>query len=227
MAEDEETCGHPTADGSPCQLPASDGDSCHLNEHGGHAAPNGRPTRLTEDLMDEICACVAEGTLVKDVWAWCDVPRSTWYKWIRKGRDDVRANGEPTTPYGRFVARLARAERKARERWHRFIRDGLVRRKEVITVGEGEDADVKVVPARLDPETREKVVGEDADVYNALKYAKARWPDEFAEKHKVEHSTDERVESFLQRLRAAANGEDAEGTKEAAVVPPGGDDDYL
>lgn len=221
MAEEEtEKCGHETADGTPCSNPATEGDNCWLAEHGGDSAPSGAPTRLTDELIDEIEELVADGTLVKDVWAWLDIPRRTWEAWRRKGKADLRENGEPTTMFGEFMWRLTRAEHKAREKWHRFVRDGLVKRKHLQPVKDpdtGEVVDVKVLPKRLDPETREEIPGEAPGVSNAMKYVKARWPDDFAEKHKVEHSADERVKSFLDRLRAAANGEDV---KDVAVVPP-------
>lgn len=57
----DDTCGHPTADGSPCQHPATDGDSCWLNEHGGDAAPSGRDFSLGEDDHDDILAAAREG----------------------------------------------------------------------------------------------------------------------------------------------------------------------
>jgi len=147
----DDTCGHPTTNGDPCQNPPTDGDTCWLDAHGGNAQPSGRPPTLDDDLITDICDLVADGTLVKDVWAWLDIPRRTWESWRRKGREDLEEKDHPTTIYGEFLWRLTRAEHKARERWHRFLRDGLVVRKGVETIGEGEDTEVKVLPKRLDP----------------------------------------------------------------------------
>lgn len=176
-----DTCGHETSHGEPCQHPATDGDSCWLDEHGGNAAPSGRPTDLTEDLIDEACDLVADGTLIKDVWAMLDIGRTTWYRWRDEGREELEEHGEPQTKKGEFWARLMRAEAKAREKWHRVVRDGLITRKEVVRNGDGEVE--TVIPKRLDPETREEIVGEAPQTSNAMKYLKARWPDEFAERH--------------------------------------------
>lgn len=57
----QETCGHPTSDGTPCQNPASDGNSCWLNEHGGNAAPSGRDFSLSEEDHDDILDAAREG----------------------------------------------------------------------------------------------------------------------------------------------------------------------
>lgn len=57
----DDTCGHPTADGTPCQNPATDGDTCWLNEHGGDADPSGRDFSLSEDDHDQLLNAARQG----------------------------------------------------------------------------------------------------------------------------------------------------------------------
>jgi len=58
----KETCGHPTADGTPCQHPATDGDSCWIPAHGGDAESHGRPAAF-DDAQTRQRVLVAVGQL--------------------------------------------------------------------------------------------------------------------------------------------------------------------
>lgn len=78
---DDDICGHPTADGSPCQNPPTDGDSCYLNEHGGDAAPSGRPTKLDEHRSD-IMGAAREGMSIQGCARVAGVAEKTIYNWI-------------------------------------------------------------------------------------------------------------------------------------------------
>lgn len=79
--EDEEVCGHPTADGSPCQNPPTDGDSCHLNEHGGDGDPSGRPTKL-EEHRDDIMSAAREGMSLQGCARVAGIAEKTLHNWI-------------------------------------------------------------------------------------------------------------------------------------------------
>jgi len=99
MTDDDNTCGHPTADGSPCQHPATDGDSCWLNEHGGDAAPSGRPSKLDE-YEDQILAGARQGMTLEGCARLAGVPEQTLHRWIngheefRESLKRARAQGE-------------------------------------------------------------------------------------------------------------------------------------
>jgi hypothetical protein len=56
----DETCGHPTADGTPCQNPASEGDSCWIDAHGGSTSV-GRDFTITEADHDAILDAARDG----------------------------------------------------------------------------------------------------------------------------------------------------------------------
>jgi len=78
---DDDICGHPTADGSPCQNPPTDGDSCYLNEHGGDAAPSGRPTKLDEHRSD-IMSAAREGMSLQGCARVAGIAEKTLHNWI-------------------------------------------------------------------------------------------------------------------------------------------------
>jgi transposase-like protein len=92
-------CGHPTASGDPCQHPATDGDSCWLNEHGGDAAPSGRPSTLDE-YEDDILRGAQQGMTLEGCARLAGVDESTLHRWIqkhdefRKSLKRARAHGE-------------------------------------------------------------------------------------------------------------------------------------
>lgn len=94
-----DTCGHPTADGGECQNPATDGDSCWLAEHGGDAAPSGRPSTL-EDHWDDIMVGAKQGMTLEGCARLAGVDESTLHRWIdkdeefRKSLKRARAQGE-------------------------------------------------------------------------------------------------------------------------------------
>jgi transposase-like protein len=81
--DDTDICGHPTASGGPCQHPATDGDSCWLNEHGGDAAPSGRPPTL-EEYEDDILRGAQQGMTLQGCARLAGVDESTLHRWIQK-----------------------------------------------------------------------------------------------------------------------------------------------
>jgi len=61
----KETCGHPTADGTPCQHPATDGDSCWIPAHGGDAESHGRPAAFDDaQTRQRVLVAVGQGLKV-------------------------------------------------------------------------------------------------------------------------------------------------------------------
>jgi hypothetical protein len=95
----EDICGAECADGSECQHPTTDGDSCWLNEHGGTAAPSGRPSKLDE-YEDDILTGARQGMTLEGCARLAGVDESTLYKWINdhqefsKSLKRARAQGE-------------------------------------------------------------------------------------------------------------------------------------
>jgi hypothetical protein len=95
----KDTCGHPTAQGTPCQHPATDGDSCWLHEHGGDANPSGRPS-LLNDHEDDVLAGARQGMTLEGCARLAGVAEKTLYAWIKKNDEfrkalkRARAHGE-------------------------------------------------------------------------------------------------------------------------------------
>lgn len=96
---DQDRCGHPTAAGGQCQNPATEGDSCWLAEHGGDAAPSGRPSTL-EDHWDDIMAGARQGMTLEGCARLAGVAEKTLHQWknehegFRKSLKRARAHGE-------------------------------------------------------------------------------------------------------------------------------------
>jgi transposase len=67
----------------------------------------GRPTKLTDELRDEIVALVEVGNFPETAAEACGVDRSTFYRWKNRGDD-----GEE--PYRDFCDAIARARAKAK-----------------------------------------------------------------------------------------------------------------
>lgn len=99
MSDEQDICGHPTADGTPCQNPATDGDSCWLNEHGGDAEPSGRPS-LLDEYEDDILTGARQGMTLEGCARLAGIDESTLHRWIkkydefRKSLKRARAHGE-------------------------------------------------------------------------------------------------------------------------------------
>jgi len=95
----KDTCGHPTAQGTPCQHPATDGTPCWLHEHGGDANPSGRPS-LLNDHEDDVLAGARQGMTLEGCARLAGVAEKTLYAWIKKNDEfrkalkRARAHGE-------------------------------------------------------------------------------------------------------------------------------------
>jgi len=99
-----DTCGHPTADGSPCQNPATDGDSCWLDEHGGSANPSGRQREAPDkSTQEQIATVIEQGGSISEACRRAGVHRETFYRWMQYGEE------EDAGPFQEFRERLVRA----------------------------------------------------------------------------------------------------------------------
>ena len=101
MSDENELCGHTTADGTPCQHPATDGDSCWIPAHGGNAENHGRPS-LLDEYEDDILTGARQGMTLEGCARLAGVAEKTLYEWInsyddfRKSLKRARAHGELT-----------------------------------------------------------------------------------------------------------------------------------
>ena len=50
----------------------------------------GRPSKLTPDLIEKICAPIAAGNYMETAAAYAGVAKDTLYAWLRKGREQKR-----------------------------------------------------------------------------------------------------------------------------------------
>jgi transposase-like protein len=100
---DKDTCGHPTADGSPCQHPATEGDSCWIPSHGGSADDHGRDPKLTKERQEAIASAIEQGASITEAARKNGIHRETFGNWMKKGQEQ----GEGI--YADFFDRLTRA----------------------------------------------------------------------------------------------------------------------
>lgn len=72
----------------------------------------GRPTKLTEALLEEILTLVEAGNYVHDAVLACGVVEKTYYNWMQRGKEDLEA--EKDTIHARFLQSATCARAKAR-----------------------------------------------------------------------------------------------------------------
>jgi hypothetical protein len=97
----DDTCGHPTGDGTPCENPATDGDHCWIPTHGDPDAenPHGRPS-LLEEYEEDILVGARQGMTLEGCARLAGIDESTLHRWINKHEDfrkslkRARAQGE-------------------------------------------------------------------------------------------------------------------------------------
>jgi len=70
----------------------------------------GRPTSLTKDKIELVCTWLHAGYFVEDAARMAKIPKSTFYNWLDKGREDIEAGEESI--YAEFLdaVEIARAE---------------------------------------------------------------------------------------------------------------------
>ena len=70
----------------------------------------GRPTSLTKDKIVLVCTWLHAGYFVEDAARMAKIPKSTFYNWLDKGREDREAGEESI--YAEFLdaVEIARAE---------------------------------------------------------------------------------------------------------------------
>jgi len=111
MSDDVETCGHPTADGSPCGNPPGENGWCWIPSHnpGDNSDNAGRPSKLTRERCDRITSSIAEGKSIVSAARMESVHPATVYAWIEKGEDHDTDPEFDVDPYGYFHERFVRA----------------------------------------------------------------------------------------------------------------------
>jgi len=115
-----DTCGHPTADGSPCENPATDDGSCWLNAHGGDAEPSGRPRNPPDrSTQEQIAEVVERGGSLREACRRAGCHREQLKRWMDYGEEEeagpfqefrdrlVRARGEGEAKYRTTLMKLA------------------------------------------------------------------------------------------------------------------------
>jgi len=97
MTENNDTCGHPTADGDPCQNPATDGDSCWIDAHGGDTTVQGRPRERPDKSTEEtIASAIESGASIREACRRTGTHPEQFYRWMQYGEE------EPESAFGAF-----------------------------------------------------------------------------------------------------------------------------
>ena len=110
----DDTCGHPTGDGSPCDNPATEGDHCWIKSHGGHAQP-GRDSKLTKKRQSGIANILADGKSVEHAARAHGITPQTVYNWLQRGESDL--DRDEHTIYRDFFEEIARARADGEDRY--------------------------------------------------------------------------------------------------------------
>jgi len=108
----DDTCGYPTADGSPCQNPAGENGRCWIPSHnpnGSDENPHGAPSKLTRETCDRITSAIAEGKSIVSAARMEGIHPATVHAWVQKGEDHDPDPDFDTDPYGYFHDRFVRA----------------------------------------------------------------------------------------------------------------------
>ena len=71
----------------------------------------GRPSKLTDELQDEIVSYLKTGNYVETVCALVGISKSTFYSWLNKGKNSTRSN-----EYSRFADAVEHAQAWAEAR---------------------------------------------------------------------------------------------------------------
>lgn len=118
--------------GNPCGTCKRLDHYCpHIDPEFTHAL-RGRPTNLTPDIIAAADHLVSEGNRVNLIWAHqdIDVPESTWYHWINRGRED-HEDGRDTI-FSDFLETIARAEARAIMNLDEEFRQGDAKRSHAL-----------------------------------------------------------------------------------------------
>jgi len=100
-------CTATTAKGQPCKAaPLDNQDICVA-----HAGRNGRPTKLTDRLADEIVDHIQHGAYAEIAARACGIDESTFYRWLETGEADQEHGRD--TPHASFRKGVKRAEADA------------------------------------------------------------------------------------------------------------------
>lgn len=78
----------------------------------------GRKTKLTPEVMDELCSNIEHGLPIQQACRRAGIVKQTFYNWKRRGQS------EPKSVYGEFFARLEKAEADCQARALEAIWEG-------------------------------------------------------------------------------------------------------
>jgi len=78
----DDTCGHPTADGSPCQNPPTGGDSCWIPSHGGSANAGHRQSKFNDERAEKAKEAARQGMSKAGCARAAGVDRHTLERWL-------------------------------------------------------------------------------------------------------------------------------------------------
>ena len=88
----------------------------------GRSRPRGRPPKLTARLTRRLCDALRRGHAPQTACLLVGLPRSTYYAWLERGKDDFEADLD--TPLAEFAACVGRARAELINRLLRVIKAG-------------------------------------------------------------------------------------------------------
>lgn len=150
----------------------------------------GQPPILDAKLQKQICTAIADGCVIRDVCRAFNISKSSYYNWMKLGRDGVTGEEDGGPNYVEFLDAVTRAKAKANNLAVKTLRSALKPRKstskstEVFTETrfdrKGEKYEYKKTT------TRNTITVEAPDWKAAVEYLKRRDPKHWSEKHNVD-----------------------------------------
>lgn len=132
----------------------------------------GRPTILTDELRDELCAHIESPMAVRHACAMVGISERTFYNWMERGEDD-----DASPEFVQFVQAVGRARARAAQTLIDTITQHATGHRRTRYHKDGGVAEEYI----------------EADPASARWLAERMFPDEYGNRQRIEHSVDAQV----------------------------------
>jgi transposase-like protein len=98
---------------TPPATPHDGASSSAQASNGTEQARMGRPTKLTADLKERLIGALRSGAPNETAAGFAGIAESTFYAWLARAQDDLKANPEIATDYTEFQEAVEKAQAEA------------------------------------------------------------------------------------------------------------------